>query len=237
MQLGLSLEAAADAPVSELLVACVRRGLGALELVLGPSIGPDDILVATKVKDEMPVRISGIIADACQDTGVLVDLSRTADAPIIVRGDFDLQSRIARAKEIRLSGGNALALVAGEPESWLGAVADVDFAWHIDETCQNPAAAAEQILRERSIPFIRLAGGGPETALQDQGETGALMRVLALAGYSGPLIMTPSSQRYRIAWASWLGRRGGWGCGSKAGSADRSVPINLERGMHVADSR
>ena len=34
------------------------------------------------------------------------------------------------------------------------------------------------------------------------------------------LILAPSSTRYRVAWETWLGRRGGWGCGS---SGERSL--------------
>lgn len=239
MQLGLSSEAAMDAPVSELLVACVRRGLGALELVLNPAIGPDDVLVATRMTNDIAVRISGIVADGCPDTQALAVLSRMADAPIIVRGEYDLPGRIACAREICLEGGTALVFVSGPPDSWLDTVTytGVEFAWHVDETCQDPAAAAERILHARRIAAIRLAGGGPETAMLDERGIGALVRTLAIAGYDGPLIMTPSSQRYRVVWAAWLGRRGGWGCGSKADKTGRTVPLKLERGMSVADSR
>ena len=52
-----------------------------------------------------------------------------------------------------------------------------------------------------------------------------MMRELALAGYGGSLALAPSDQRYRVVWNAWLGRRGGWGCGSKAG-AHASLPVS-----------
>lgn len=236
MQLGLSSEAMPDASISDLLVACFRRGLGTLELVLGPGIGPDDVVLATRLAKNMPVRISGIVADEYSDTTALADLSRRAAAPVIVRGGSHLQTRIDCARAICNEGGTALAFVSGPPEAWLDAISDVGFAWHIDEMCREPAAAAERILHARTIPCIRLSGGGPETAMQGEQGIGALMCVLAIAGYTGPVIMTPSSRRYRVAWATWLGRRGGSGCGSKADASGGSVPINVERGIRVGDS-
>jgi len=229
MRLGISSEAALDAPVDELVAACERRGLGALGLVLGTAIGPDDVLEAAKIAADVSVRISGIVVDGCPDTLAMAALSRLANAPIIVRGDSDLHARIACTSAIVLEGGSALAFVSGSPATWLDAVvgAGVEFAWHIDETCQDPAADAAQILRARPIRLIRLAGGGPELSTQNQRGIGDLMRALTLAGYDGPLIMTPSSQRYRVVWSAWLGRRGGWGCGSKTDSSQQSVPIHL----------
>lgn len=228
MRLGISSEAAHGAPVDELVAACERRGLAALELVLGASIGPDDVLEAAKIAADVSVHISGIVADACPDTRALAALSRLANAPIIVRGDGDLHARIACTSGIVLEGGSALVFVSGPPACWLNVVtsAEVEFAWHVDETCLEPAAAAEGILRARPIPFVRLAGGGPETSTQNERGIGDLMRVLALAGYDGPVIMTPTSQRYRVVWSAWLGRRGGWGCGSRSDSSGREVPIH-----------
>lgn len=229
MQLGLSSEAAADAPVAELVTACVRRGLSALELVLGHDIGPDEVLAADQAAHDIDVWLSGIVMDGCPDARALAALSRAADAPIIVRGDADLEIRIACAHSIIEEGGTALPLVSGPPDSWLSRItaAGLDFAWQVDDTCSDPAAAAERILQNRMLAYVRLAGGGPEVSMQDERGIGALMRVLALNGYTGPLVITPSSQRYRVAWAAWLGRRGGWGCGSKAAASERPIPIQL----------
>jgi hypothetical protein len=46
---------------------------------------------------------------------------------------------------------------------------------------------------------------------------GAMMRRLAVEGYAGTLVLAPSTARFRVAWRKWLGRRGGWGCGSSTG--------------------
>jgi hypothetical protein len=67
----------------------------------------------------------------------------------------------------------------------------------------------------RRLSHIRLLGGGPEAALHEGGGIGEVMGRLALSGYAGTMVLAPSSDRYRVAWQTWLGRRGGWGCGSR----------------------
>ena len=36
-----------------------------------------------------------------------------------------------------------------------------------------------------------------------------------LARYGGPLVLAPGAPNALAAWRLWLGRGGGWGCGSK----------------------
>ncbi len=80
------------------------------------------------------------------------------------------------------------------------------------------------------IRHIRLYGGGPEAIGQEGIGVGRLMSALALSGYSGALALAPSDRRYRYAWGAWLGRRGGWGCGSKAGSDMVVLESEVEKG-------
>jgi hypothetical protein len=110
-----------------------------------------------------------------------------------------------------------LRLHHADPASWIESViaSGVPVGWHIDSTVERVAEALPRLLENPGLlSYIRLEGGGPESAMQEGRGIGDLMRRLALAGYSGPLILTPSSPRYRVAWSTWLGRRGGWGCGS-----------------------
>jgi hypothetical protein len=65
------------------------------------------------------------------------------------------------------------------------------------------------------LAYIRLRGGGPESAGQTGLGVGALMARLALGRYAGPIVLMPSTPSYHQVWRSWLGRGGGWGCGSK----------------------
>jgi hypothetical protein len=116
----------------------------------------------------------------------------------------------------------ALVCVRGPARAWLDelARAGIAYAWEVDPAVADIAVDVDAVFgrSDADLRYIRLIGGGPEAAMQDGQGIGVLMGRLALAGYDGPVVLTPSSTRYRVAWASWLGRRGGWGCGSKAAS-------------------
>jgi hypothetical protein len=229
MQLGISSAAAPDATMGELFDACARRGLTALELAyaVAASAAADQL----RALRHEAVRVTGILADGSTYAHQLSAMSRGIRAPVVVHGDDDLSARITFARSIIAHGGVALVTVTGPARSWLDNIAraGVDFAWQVDDTCTDPAGDAEAILSTLgAIPYVRLVGGGPEAALQEGRGVGALMTRLALAGFAGPLILTPSSHRYRIAWAGWLGRRGGWGCGSAVDRTRREmIPIHL----------
>lgn len=224
MRLGLSSDAAPGARIEDLIDLCARRGLGAVELNLA-TIDADTVIDYAASTTDEAVRLSGLFTDALADPHELAVLSRVAGAPVVVRA-ADLQTSLTVARTIEQRGGTALALVAGPAAAWLGVVtaAAARVAWQVDATCLDPAGDAAAILQHGRIDYVRLVGGGPETAMQEGRGVGALMRRLALAAYDGPLILTPSSDRYRLAWSTWLGRRGGWGCGS---TPDRAGPDML----------
>lgn len=224
MRLGLSSEAAPGASAAELVDTCARRGLPAVEITLGAGTNPLDVLEYARA---FRVTLSGLLRTEGEDVRELAALSRRTAAPVIVGGNGSLEECIGIARAIIAASGNARVLVRGNAQGWLRTVTDahVPFAWQIDDTCDDPAGDAALIpLHAGRIEYVRLVGGGPETALQEGRGVGAVMRTLALAGYDGPLILTPSSQRFRVAWSAWLGRRGGWGCGSAA-EARSIIPL------------
>jgi sugar phosphate isomerase/epimerase len=103
-------------------------------------------------------------------------------------------------------------------------------AWDVtpgDPRLAVPAAVLEAAAGH--IRHIRLHGGGPETMGQEGLGVGRLMSALALSGYTGALALAPSNPRFRYAWGAWLGRRGGWGCGSKAGSDTVVISSRVEK--------
>lgn len=230
MQLGLSSAAAHDANIDALVDACARRGLGALELRAGDMHGvradstAEHIQAVRARAASAHIDIAGYwMAGAEGDPG-LASLGQHLGAPIISAVDEPLAVRLDRARRIGVLGAHALVGVSGSASAWLSAVvhAGLDFAWEIDLGQYNPAADADAVLDAAGarLRYIRFVGGGPEAALQEGRGIGVLMGRLTLAGYAGPLVLTPSSARYRVAWAAWLGRRGGWGCGSRAEAAD-----------------
>lgn len=216
MRLGLSADAAPDATIAELAAACARRGLVALELVGMPEPAES---IGSQIHDAggRAVHLCGVVVDAAGDPRRDADLSRIVRAPVIVRNAGNLHAGVRRAHAIRALGGSALLLVHGPAAEWLPAVADQStaIAWTVDESCPDPDGDAQRILdRIGRIDYIRLAGSGPESVMHEGRGIGPLMRRLALARFDGPLVLTPGSRRYRVAWSIWLGRRGGWGCGS-----------------------
>lgn len=223
MRLGLSSAAAPDADFGALVHACRQRGLAALELRECDEHGVPFTTVAAGVAAGSADLIHGLYADASSDAARLAGTSTALRAPIVVGDDGDAAQRIRLARDIVARGGAALPLMRGPAREWLDSVtaSGAPWAWEIDPSHTDVARDAELVLHdaEQRLAYIRFIGGGPEAALQDGRGVGAVMGRLALAGFGGAVILVPSSTRYRVAWATWLGRRGGWGCGSKVADA------------------
>jgi hypothetical protein len=221
MRLALSSAAAPDAAgASELLAACAHRGLSGLELCITRGMSPGVLLDDAAHAPGADVSIVGVWCDASHYAHQLSYISRTTGAPVIVGGAGGLEDRAAFARSITAHGGCAMLLVSGPADGWLPAViaAGVPFAWQVGDDTVDAGADAERILRSNApLGYVRLVGGGPETIMQEGRGIGSMMKTLTLAGYDGPLVLTPSSPRFRMAWRTWLGRRGGSGCGSKPG--------------------
>lgn len=233
MRLGLSSVAAPGADLDGLLAACGRRGLFALELDMG-----DDGHAATWLPDGMGtpalrdratavgVAISGVRTHRVRDDGGAARLAGRAGAPVLVAGGPVIAGRVGRATELRSSGAEVAVVVDG------GAVprdlervmaAGLDLAWDADAAAGDLGGVVARILGlvGDGLRHVRILGGGPEATMHEGRGIGELMARLALAGYGGPVILAPGSTRYRVAWEGWLGRRGGWGCGSR--TADPSL--------------
>jgi hypothetical protein len=226
MRLGLSSAAAPDADLSELLLACARRGLAALELrdgdAHGVTGGPDGIDggEARRMAQEAGVELVGFRSGGAANDEWLGQLAAEADTPVLVDGDDDVARRIQRATSLQAAGARVCVVVVGDvPTDVLEAVVSARFpvAWDGHVAAGDLGAAGERILRTagQDLHHVRLIGGGPETAMHEGRGVGELMGRLALAGSAGSLVLAPGSARYRVAWERWLGRRGGWGCGSK----------------------
>ena len=225
MRLGLSSAALAGAGIDVLVDACAARALPALELRSGDGHGIGlgvDGTAARRVAEAHGVTIAGYWTHVRADVRVLARLSRSLHAPVIVDGADALGDRVERARNVGYADGSALVAVRGPADEWLSDMVctETGYAWEIGTDGSDIASDVQRVLSEApaGLQYIRLIGGGPEAAMQDGQGIGALMAALALSAYDGPLVLTPSSPRYRVAWESWLGRRGGWGCGSNAGS-------------------
>lgn len=232
MRLSLCSSAAPDATLSGLVEACARRGLAALELREGDAHGlnPEyEDLAAAVAGARAETPSLPIVAYRTSEPGHDLWLARLSEAlgvPLLLDGSTTVRARLERAAGIAEIGGCVAIVVRGEDylsDAREAAGADVDLAWDADPTQARMGDRLARLLDgfgER-LGHIRLLGGGPEAALHEGAGIGEVMGRLALSGYAGTVALAPSSARYRVAWQTWLGRRGGWGCGSR--TADPSL--------------
>lgn len=236
MRLGLSSAVAPSASLDELLAACARRGLGALELReedahgVDPGEGSRAGAAAAKRAAAAGIGITGYRAGSAGTDLRLARLAERLGAPVLLE-DGPLSRRLDRGEGLVAVGARVAIVVRGEralEDAAAATARGLDLAWDVDPAEVEPAMVAAKLLSAFGARLlqIRLSGGGPETALHEGRGVGELMGRLALAGYRGALVLTPSSRRYRVAWEGWLGRRGGWGCGSR--TADPSL-VRLAR--------
>lgn len=238
MRLALSSAAAPDASFEELLAACVRRGLAGLELrdVDGHGVDVDqsslDRAAGVARAAAADVVITGYRVSGIGDAERLAWLAASLNAPVLLDcAAGPLRQRIEDALRLRDAGVGAAVVVRGVTavrDAADVAAAELSIAWDADAAQAPIADYAEALLRDcgAALRHITLIGGGPEVAMQEGMGVGALMGRLALGGFDGNLALAPSSPRYRIAWQTWLGRRGGWGCGSKAEAAALPLTSN-----------
>jgi hypothetical protein len=235
MRLGLSSAAAPDATLDELLGACGRLGLSALELTAGHAHGLDpgdpsahSAALAGDARDRAAaagVAVAAFRFDDPERDG-LADFALALNAPILV------PLGAAPVFAARMPAGvEVVAILPGDRDP-LASLDSLDagssdapllpLAWDADPGSGFVTTAAAALLDRagQRLRHIRLLGGGPEAVAQEGRGVGALMARVALSGFTGTVALAPSSDRYRVAWAAWLGRRAGWGCGSKAEDRD-----------------
>lgn len=227
MRLGVSSAAAPGLPFSELLAGCGRRGLGELELVTGTGaapVDPDSLAAVVKAAREVGIQVAALAHDG-PDAEAAVRTGARLGIPVVLRVTDHLPVELCRLVRVAVqAGGRVLLMHGSEPRVVRRLRRAVDrlsagaaaLAWEIDPATADPAAV-QAVLRHAGprLEYIRFRGGGPETAAQTGLGVGALMARLALARYSGPLVLAPGTPEARTAWRLWLGRAGGWGCGSR----------------------
>lgn len=225
MRTALSSAIAPRASLDDLLAGLTRHGLDALELRIGDAHGVDS---ATSTLAEMRRHLLN------SNVGVVGFLDEKGEAPDRVGGlvhAFD--SRWLLSSELPLAKRMEIADHAAKESIPVGVIVrGVDAAAQIEEIRQSghsviweahPGDAplgglVDGVMKASGDALIgvRLCGGGPESQLHEGRGIGTVMARLAISGFNGFLTLTPSDRRFHVMWETWLGRRGGWGCGSKA---------------------
>lgn len=233
MRLGLSSAAAPDLALAELVAAGARRGLSALELVAGDAHGVSTHLAADALRSvRTAAREGGVEVVAFRASGALeirsaaaVRLSAELGVPVVApHGAVAPDGVKALARQYADAGGSLLLAHGSDPGEALAlrraaeraSEGSVGLAWELRPGADDPRVGSGVLEVAGSLlRLVRLHGGGPESAAQEGRGIGALMARLALGRYAGPLVLAPSTPAYRRAWSAWLGRAGGWGCGSR----------------------
>lgn len=234
MRLGLSSAAAPDAPFEELIAACRRRGLVALELAQGGAhgFGFDDIEASVRLAAEADgVEVSGFRMHSAGAPNEVARLTKATGVPAVIAFDDEPAARMRYAQQVAEAGGHALVMLRhDEPLRYAEAFASAGLrlSWEVDPMrVPIPAAHERGPIRLAALHDIRLIGGGPEIATLEGRGVDALLRDMALAAWSGFVIIAPSSPRFRVIWETWLGRRGGWGCGTAAEKQAKRSPTTV----------
>ncbi|HET9983778.1 MAG TPA: hypothetical protein VFQ38_09325 [Longimicrobiales bacterium] len=234
MTLALSSAAAPDLALPDLVGACERRGLGALELVatdahgLRPGLPPAEaqrLAAAARERGVDVVAYRDATGELARDASTARFAAALGLAVVVPVGALALDEALLAAQHYAGAGATLLLAVDGRLETVDAALRLVSVApagalavaW---DAAPGPALVdARETLRRigPALRHIRLLGGGPEAAGKEGAGIGPLMAALALQRYAGAVAIAPSTPRFRIAWSHWLGRRA-WGCGS-AGEA------------------
>jgi hypothetical protein len=228
MELGLSSAAAPDATLRELISVCARRGLRTLELRaddahgLGPARGFAGLLEVREQATAEGVSVCAFRSDPLSGHEAAM-LTQELGARLLLDRPADLHARIAEAARLRGAGGEVAMVVAGASaaaDALAVAAADLDVAWDAVAGADALGEISRRLTGElgERLAHICLFGAGPESTLNEGSGIAELMQRLALSRYGGGVVLAPSSERYRVIWHRWLGRRGGWGCGSKVGT-------------------
>lgn len=234
MRLSLSSAAAPDAALADLFAACARRGLTALELVEGHAHGVStgrDVTRAEAVRAaarEAGIGICALYRKGLErgDLETAARLAAALEAPLVIPAEeVDREILPEASVTFRTAGAHLLLAHGSEPAAvellqrsfaTLPDLGTVGLAWEVRPERDDPVLMGGVLaVAGPRLRYVRLHGGGPEAAEQTGRGVGALMARLALARYAGPLVLAPSTPRYHYVWRAWLGRAGGWGCGSK----------------------
>ena len=233
MGLALSSAAAPELELPELLATCARRGIEGLELVAGhahgvaPGIGSREVARLRRELASARVRLTGLYLGEEMVDGV-AEAARLAIAfgvPLVAPVAVGSPAVLGGIAAMVVAEGGRILIRHGMDQEEASAVEELveahgcnalGVAWELRPRLDDPAATAAILRRiPARLAYIRLHGGGPEAEEMHGRGVGALMSRLAAGRYAGPLVLTPSTPRYRQAWRGWLGRTRGWGCGSQ----------------------
>lgn len=223
--LALSSEAAPGLSLAALDAACRARGLDGEELVVMPGDDPAQLVDRIRAAH---ARVVAIRVTSLEEATALAEVSHTLAAPVSIATrllDPTLLDRVVARYE--RAGARLLIGHGSDLDGALAAIATVrardnaalGLVWEIEPaTLRLDVATAVLFATRDLLGAVRLHGGGPEQRHQDGRGIGPLLGDLALSGYTGPVVLCPSSRdpTTLAAWARWIDTAAGCGCGHAA---------------------
>lgn len=230
MRTALSSAAVPRASLDELVAALARHGLAALELRSGdehgvsPSTPTEALDNAARQLLAAGVEVTGFLDESTEPPQGITQLVRALDTVWLLSSELPLSKRLELAGWARANDTPVAVVVGGanaDSEAQAVRNAGFDIVWQAHPVEVSLAEMSEKVMQASgdSLLGVQLCGGGPEGTLHEGRGIGTVMARLAIAGFSGSLTLTPSDRKYHVLWDTWSGRRGGWGCGSKASAA------------------
>lgn len=223
MGLCLSTQAAPELSLSDFEAACRKRGLDGGELLLSPNDDIDGLLERVR---EARARVAGLRVEAlgARTAEVLAKASAKLGAPVsLAPGLVALSALPAWADAFKKQGGRLL-LSAGTNLDAMSALSiavrkletsAVGIAWEVRPSAESLSDASAVLFAAiEFLGMVRLHGGGPEQKEQEGLGLGGLFTDLALSGYTGAIVLTPSHPEKLPRWAKWLASQKSAGCGS-----------------------
>lgn len=233
MGLSLTVASAPQLGLEALDEACRGRGLDGVELVasarpeenpeaLADTAGASGIRVTALRAEEVTPSLLASLARAASRLGVPVSVP--ADA--LAGADLRAEAAGIFAREnarLYLSHGTELEtvlyLISTLQSEKL--TPTLGLAWELRPSSESLEEAGAVIFSARDhLGVVRLFGGGPEQQSQDGSGVGSVLVDLALAQYSGPVVLCPSREAELPRWSAWLSSRRPAGCGSGKSSGD-----------------
>lgn len=219
--LSLSTEAAPQLSLDALDSACRARGLDGEELVLSGELAG----LAARVGGRRIVALRIAQLDD-RNAPAVARASAALGVPVSVPPDTLDRYMLARVIPAFGGGGKLLLGHRTDLDETLAAIAAIraaglssslGLAWEIRPSTDGLEQASAILLAARELlGLVRLHGGGPEQRDQDGRGVGQIFVELALSGFTGPIVLTPSRPEELARWDRWLHSAKPAGCGTAA---------------------
>lgn len=235
VKLSLSAAAAPGIELDALDASCRARGLDGIELLVASEAEARTLVARVRAAG---ARVVALRAERLDDSTAasLAHLSAELGAPVSAPLDEVTAGSLAELAKVFADAGGTLLVGFGTDLDHVvavtaalegaGAPASVGLAWDLRPGTEDLSSSGAVLLAaRRHLRLVRLYGGGPEQHQQDGRGVGPLLVDLAISGYAGPIVLTPSDPAELPRWRGWLASRKSAGCGSAHPSGEHEVDV------------